>query len=59
VVICGPTNPRRVKPVGDQVRTLQAELDCKNCYGKECDHHSCMSQVTPQMVVDVLADVLK
>jgi heptosyltransferase-2 len=59
VVICGPTNPRRVKPVGDQVRTLQAELDCINCYGKECDHHSCMSQVTPQMVVDVLADVLK
>ncbi len=58
VVICGPTNPRRVRPVGAQVRTLQADLDCINCYGKDCDHHSCMAMVTPEMVMDILSDVI-
>lgn len=54
VVICGPTDPARVKPVGEHVVALQAELDCINCYQKECDHHSCMRLITTEMVVDKL-----
>ncbi|HAD05428.1 MAG TPA: glycosyltransferase family 9 protein [Desulfuromonas sp.] len=50
LVICGPTDPRRVKPVGDNVETIQADLDCINCYRKECSHHSCMVQLTPELV---------
>ncbi len=51
-VICGPTDPARVKPVGSQVTTLQAEQDCLNCYcRKECDDHSCMVAITPAQVV--------
>lgn len=57
VVICGPTDPRRVKPSGDSVVAIQAELDCINCYGKECDHHTCMTMVTPEMVRDRLASL--
>lgn len=49
-VICGPTDPRRVKPLGDNVTTLQADLPCINCYRKECSHHSCMPMITPVMV---------
>lgn len=49
-VICGPTDPRRVKPLGDNVIALQADLSCINCYFKECSHHSCMPLVTPSMV---------
>jgi len=52
VVICGPTDPRRVKPVGDNVVALQAQdVDCINCYRKACDHHSCMARITPEMVL--------
>jgi heptosyltransferase-2 len=58
VVICGPTDPRRVKPVGNNVLTLQADLDCTNCYRDECSHHSCMKMITPRMVLEKLSDFL-
>lgn len=56
VVVCGPTDPRRVKPIGENVRALQTSgLGCLNCYCKKpCEHHSCMKRVTPQMVIDEL-----
>lgn len=54
VAICGPTDPNRVKPVGDNVVALQAELFCRNCYRKTCSHHSCMLIVSPQQVLDAM-----
>lgn len=54
VVICGPTNPARVKPAGDNVVALQADLPCINCYLKECSHHSCMPLITPEQVLERL-----
>ena len=50
MVLCGPTDPRRVKPPGDNVTALQAELPCVNCYRKTCSHHSCMAMLTPARV---------
>lgn len=50
IIICGPTNPARVKPIGAQVKVLQAELPCLHCYQPTCGHHSCMKNVTPEMV---------
>ena len=57
IVICGPTDPRRVKPVGKGVIAIQADLSCKNCYRKTCDHHSCMKFVTPEQVMDFARSV--
>ena len=54
LVICGPTDPRRVKPCGDNVKTLQADLPCINCYQKECSHHSCMKAITPEQVISCI-----
>ncbi len=53
-VLCGPTDPRRVKPLGDNVTTLQADLPCINCYRKTCSHHSCMAMLTPARVLQHL-----
>lgn len=50
MVLCGPTDPRRVKPLGDNVATLQADLPCINCYRKICSHHTCMAMLTPAWV---------
>jgi heptosyltransferase II len=55
-VICGPTNPLRVKPLGQQVLALQLDVPCKNCYAKQCSHHSCMQQLTPPRLVPYLAE---
>ncbi len=54
VVICGPTDPARVKPLGDQVIAIQADLPCSNCYRKHCAHHSCMREVHPAQVLALL-----
>ena len=54
VIICGPTDPLRVLPAGDNVDFLQADIPCINCYRKHCSHHTCMAWVTPDMVVEKL-----
>ncbi len=59
VVICGPTDPRRVKPAGPNVLAMQAKLDCINCYCKRpCDHHSCMKVLTPAIVFEHLQQIM-
>ncbi|MDG4552667.1 MAG: glycosyltransferase family 9 protein [Candidatus Competibacter sp.] len=57
LVLCGPTDPRRVKPLGDNVTTLQADLPCINCYRKDCSHHSCMAMLTPSRVWRQLREI--
>jgi ADP-heptose:LPS heptosyltransferase len=55
VCICGPTDPVRVKPHCSRVETLQADVECRNCYLKECPNgHICMEEVTLDMVMDAL-----
>ncbi len=56
LVLCGPTDPRRFKPPGDNVTTLQADLPCINCYRKTCSHHSCMTMLTPALVLRQLRE---
>lgn len=54
VVICGPTDPRKVKPLGTNVVALQADLPCINCYGKHCALYAtplCMGRITPDIVL--------
>lgn len=51
LVICGPTDPRRVKPLGQHVIAIQADIACKNCYKKTCSHHSCMKNLTVDHVM--------
>ncbi len=57
VVVCGPTDPRRVKPAGEKVAALQSNIYCINCYRKDCSHHSCMMLVTPEQVLDRLGQL--
>ena len=54
VIICGPTDPLRVLPAGDNVTSIQADLPCINCYRKHCAHHTCMAWITPRNVVEKL-----
>lgn len=53
LVICGPTDPSRVKPIGLKVRAIQAELPCRSCYAKDClidDKQRCMRILSPEFV---------
>jgi heptosyltransferase II len=55
LVICGPTNPLRVKPIGRHVIAIQADIACKNCYQKTCEHQSCMRGLTVEKVLPFVA----
>lgn len=54
VVVCGPTDPRRARPAGAEVRALQAAIWCVNCYRKHCTHHACMALVSAEEVLSTL-----
>lgn len=58
VVVCGPTDPRRVRPAGDHVTTVQLDIPCKNCYAKTCAHHSCMTLLKVGTVINALTEQL-
>ncbi len=53
LVLCGPTDPRRVKPIGRGAVAMQAQLPCRNCYAKTCanpDTQACMKAIAPAWV---------
>jgi heptosyltransferase-2 len=59
VVLCGPTDARRVKPLGPRVRALQARDGCLNCYAKTCRHGDaaqCLARIEPTCVARMLLD---
>lgn len=61
LVLCGPTDPRRVKPIGQRVVAIQAVLPCINCYARTCanpDTHACMKLITPEWVAAHLPDLV-
>lgn len=61
LVLCGPTDPRRVKPIGARVVAVQAVLPCINCYAKTCtnpDTHACMKAITPDWMADRLPELI-
>lgn len=53
-VYFGATDPRRARPIGDHVVTLQAEIYCINCYRKHCSHHSCVELISPEAMFAAL-----
>ena len=59
LMLCGPTDPRRVKPPGTAVRAVQARGGCLDCYGKTCRYGGaprCLARITPDAVAGLLAD---
>ena len=59
ISICGPTDPARVKPLGEKVQTIQADVECKSCYLKECpNQHICMKSVSTKQVLGLLNAII-
>lgn len=53
-VYFGATDPRRARPIGDHVVTLQSAIHCINCYRKHCTHQSCTELVSPEAMLAAL-----
>jgi heptosyltransferase-2 len=53
LVLCGPTDPRRVKPLGLRTVAVQAQLPCSSCYSRTCSNaevQACMTAIKPEWV---------
>ena len=59
IVITGPTDPKKVKPVGKKCLAIQANIkDRDTCYAKTCSHRSCMYGITPANVLNNIIKIL-
>jgi ADP-heptose:LPS heptosyltransferase len=55
LVICGATDPRRVRPIGPHVQAVQWSGPCINCYRKTCNYRpelACMEAVSVETVAE-------
>jgi len=57
IQITGPTNPYKVKPFGENIISIQPDLECKNCYQKVCTHHSCMQSISPEYIHNLIMKI--
>lgn len=65
IALMGPTDPRRHGPYGPRSRVLQSERRCLPCYHRDCvlgeegKPSLCMADLTPDMVLEAVDDLLK
>ncbi|MBU0987725.1 MAG: glycosyltransferase family 9 protein [Proteobacteria bacterium] len=55
VVVFGPSCPDRWRPSGRSVEVVRPDLDCRPCFetnSENCETMECLTQTTPQEVVD-------
>src|SRR5690606_10678790 len=59
VVIYGSTSPAFTPPLTERVRIVSTAIECSPCFERECpkQHHRCLKDLPPSMVLDALQDV--
>ena len=62
ISIFGPTNPKNHGAFSTCSYFVEHDVDCKYCYGTEnyihCKHRRCLTEITPQQVMDTVYQVL-
>lgn len=63
ISIFGPTNPENHGAFSTCSYFVEHDMDCKYCYGTDnyihCKHRRCLTEITPQQVMDTVHQVLK
>ena len=58
VALFGPTDPGRTGPYGPGHAVITADLECRPCFKRNCDHVSCMKQITVDQCFETVRDML-
>ncbi|MBI5375013.1 MAG: glycosyltransferase family 9 protein [Candidatus Schekmanbacteria bacterium] len=59
VGIFGPSSPSRNGPFWGTSRTVQADIPCKDCYKRSCDHLTCIRKISVELVFKAVEEVVK
>jgi heptosyltransferase-2 len=60
IAIFGPTDPRITGPFQKPSKALKSQVPCWPCSYRECPfEHQCMTQISPEMVLEECQDFLK
>jgi len=57
VALFGPSDPRQWAPRGRQVTVISRQVHCSPCSNsimKSCPHRACLSEISPEEVIDAL-----
>ena len=52
IALFGPTAPWRTGPYGKGHTVIREEIECSPCFNKQCDHVSCMRNITVDNVFE-------
>ncbi|NOZ11115.1 MAG: lipopolysaccharide heptosyltransferase II [Gammaproteobacteria bacterium] len=61
VALFGPTDPGYTPPLGDPVRILSLNLDCRPCFKRKCPlgHGRCLVELKPNRVIRAMEYMLR
>ena len=58
VALFGPTAPWRTGPYGDGHKVIRVPMDCAPCFRHHCPTAACMANITPDMVMEGIDELL-
>ncbi len=59
VVLCGPEDPRRWRPLGNNHLLIEKEVSCRPCREEICPHDGqCLKLISPECVMEVIGPLL-
>jgi 3-deoxy-D-manno-octulosonic-acid transferase/heptosyltransferase-1 len=59
IALFGPTDPLRTGPYGWGHNVIQTEIECNPCFKRECEHVTCMNEITVEKCFEAAKKVLK
>ena len=62
ISIFGPTNPKMSGAYADNAEFIEADVDCKYCYGTKryvnCDDRKCLKNITVNFVLNKIRELV-
>ncbi len=59
IALFGPTDPLRTGPYGNTHEVINSDIDCSPCFKKDCEHMTCMKQISVEKCFETIRGVLK